>query len=136
MLRHRRPFSICARDGAIHWQFNMKILVIGSGGREHAVAWKLAREGHSVWGAPGNPGIAEVGTVVPTQEYLDVARELDVDLTVVGPEAPLAAGVVDDFRAADRKIVGATQECAQLEASKIYSKQFMERVGIPTARFV
>jgi phosphoribosylamine--glycine ligase len=114
----------------------MKILVIGSGGREHAIAWKLAGEGHSVWGAPGNPGIAEVGTVIPTQEYLDVARDLDVDLTVVGPEAPLAAGVVDQFRAADRPIVGATRECAQLEASKIYSKQFMERVGIPTARFV
>lgn len=114
----------------------MKILVIGGGGREHAIAWKLAREGHSVWGAPGNPGIAQVGTVVPTQEYLDVARDLDVDLTVVGPEAPLAAGVVDQFRSAGRKIVGATQECAQLEASKIYSKQFMQRVGIPTARFV
>jgi phosphoribosylamine--glycine ligase len=113
----------------------MKILVIGSGGREHAIAWKLASEGHEVIGAPGNPGMAQVGKVVPVQEYLDVARDCDVDLTVVGPEAPLAAGVVDQFRAAGRKIVGATQECAQLEASKIYSKEFMQRVGIPTARF-
>lgn len=114
----------------------MKILVIGSGGREHAIAWKLANEGHQIWGAPGNPGIAQVGQVIPTHEYLDVARDLDVDLTVVGPEAPLAEGVVDRFRAAGRKIVGANQECARLEASKIHSKQFMERVGIPTARFV
>ncbi len=114
----------------------MKILVIGSGGREHAIAWKLANEGHQIWGAPGNPGIAQVGQVIPTHEYLDLARDLDVDLTVVGPEVPLADGVVDRFRAAGRKIVGANQECARLESSKIHSKQFMERVGIPTARFV
>lgn len=114
----------------------MKILVIGSGGREHAIAWKLANEGHQIWGAPGNPGIAQVGQIIPTQEYLDIARDFDVDLTVVGPEAPLAEGIVDRFRAAGRKIVGANQECAKLESSKIHSKQFMQRVGIPTARFV
>ncbi len=114
----------------------MKILVIGGGGREHAIAWKLAREGHQIWGAPGNPGIAQLGTVVATSDYLSVATGAEVDLTVVGPEAPLAEGVVDQFRAAGRKIVGATAECAKLEASKIYSKEFMQRVGIPTARFL
>jgi phosphoribosylamine---glycine ligase len=114
----------------------MKILVIGGGGREHAIAWKLAREGHQIWGAPGNPGIAEVGTVIASTDYLAVAESAQVDLTVVGPEAPLADGVVDKFRAAGRKIVGATRECAKLEASKIYSKEFMQRVGIPTARFL
>jgi len=118
----------------------VKILVIGSGGREHAIAWKLAGEGHRVYGAPGNPGIAHVGQVLATRnaatDYLAAAVAANVDLTVVGPEAPLAEGVVDQFRAAGRRIVGATRECAQLESSKIYSKQFMERVGIPTARFV
>jgi phosphoribosylamine---glycine ligase len=114
----------------------MKILVVGSGGREHALAWKLASEGHRVWAAPGNPGTAQVGTVVASTDYLAVASAADVDLTVVGPETPLAAGIVDQFRAAGRRIVGASQEHAQLEASKIYSKQFMQRVGIPTARFL
>jgi phosphoribosylamine--glycine ligase len=114
----------------------VKILVIGSGGREHAIAWKLAGEGHRVWGAPGNPGIAEIGQVIPTTDYLAAAESANVDLTVVGPEAPLAEGVVDQFRAAGRRIVGATRECARLEASKIYAKQFMARAGIPTARFV
>jgi phosphoribosylamine--glycine ligase len=114
----------------------MKILVIGGGGREHAIAWKLAREGHQIWGAPGNPGIAQVGTVIARGDYLSVAETANVDLTVVGPEVPLADGVVDQFRAAGRKIVGATRECAKLEASKIYSKEFMQRVGIPTARFL
>lgn len=114
----------------------MKILVIGGGGREHAIAWKLTREGHQIWGAPGNPGIAQLGTVIASTDYLSVAASVGVDLTVVGPEVPLADGVVDQFRAAGRKIVGATRECAKLEASKIYSKEFMQRVGIPTARFL
>ena len=114
----------------------MKILVIGGGGREHAIAWKLAQDGHQVFGAPGNPGMAQVGRVVASSDYLQVARDAGVELTVVGPEAPLAAGVVDEFRAAGMKIVGANKECAQLEASKIYSKEFMQRVGIPTARFL
>ncbi|MEP6962128.1 MAG: phosphoribosylamine--glycine ligase, partial [Acidobacteriota bacterium] len=114
----------------------MRILVIGSGGREHAIAWKLAQEGHRIWGAPGNPGIAQVGTVVATNDYMSVASGMEVDLTVVGPEVPLADGVVDQFRSAGRKIVGATAECARLEASKIYSKEFMQRAGIPTARFL
>lgn len=114
----------------------MKILVIGSGGREHALAWRLHQAGHKIVGAPGNPGIAQLGEVVASASFLDVARVAQVDLTVVGPEAPLAAGVVDEFRAAGLPIVGPNRECAQLEASKVYSKRFMEEAGIPTARAV
>ncbi len=113
----------------------MKILVIGSGGREHAIAWRLAREGHQIFGAPGNPGIEEVGQLLPTADYLAAADSINPDLTVVGPEVPLVAGIVDEFRAAGRKIVGPARDAAQLEGSKIYSKQFMQRLGIPTARF-
>jgi phosphoribosylamine--glycine ligase len=109
----------------------LKILVIGSGGREHAIAWRLALEGHEIFCAPGNPGTAQIATNIATTDYLSIAS----DLTVVGPEAPLVAGVVDPFRAQGRPIVGPTQEAAQLEASKIHSKEFMRRVGIPTARF-
>jgi phosphoribosylamine---glycine ligase len=114
----------------------VKILIIGSGGREHALAWKLARKGHRVYGAPGNPGIAEEAEIVSTTDYLGVAEKIDPDLTVVGPEGPLAEGIVDRFRAAGRRIVGPNQENARLEASKIHSKTFMQRLGIPTARFV
>ena len=111
----------------------MKVLVIGGGGREHAIAWRLADNGHNVFVCPGNPGIRQC---FAGSDYLAVARELKVDLTVVGPEAPLVAGAVDEFRAAGLLIAGPTAACAQLEASKIYSKQFMDEVGIPTARFV
>jgi phosphoribosylamine---glycine ligase len=126
----------------------VKILVIGSGGREHAIAWRLSLEGHQIlgghqisgghqiFGAPGNPGIAQVGTICASTEYLALAESLRPDLTVVGPEVPLVAGVVDQFRANGFAIVGPTQENAQLEGSKIYAKQFMQRTGIPTARFV
>ena len=110
----------------------MKILVIGSGGREHALAWRLALEGHQILCAPGNPGTAQIATNISTTDYLSIPS----DLTVVGPEAPLVAGVVDPFRAQGRPIVGPTEEAARLEASKIHSKEFMRRVGIPTARFV
>ena len=113
-----------------------RILLIGSGGREHALGWKLSQEGHRVFGAPGNPGIAQVGQAIDTTNYLAAAASLEPDLTVVGPEVPLVAGVVDQFRAAGRRIVGPSQANAQLEGSKIYSKQFMLREGIPTARFV
>jgi len=89
-----------------------------------------------VYGAPGNPGIAETGTVIASTDYLAVAESVQPDLTVVGPEVPLVAGVIDQFRARGLAIVGPTQEQAQLEGSKIYSKQFMSRFGIPTARFL
>ncbi len=114
----------------------MKILIIGSGGREHALAWRLAEEGHRIYGAPGNPGMAQCGEMNASQDYLAVAGAVNPDLTVVGPEAPLAAGVVDQFRAAGRPIVGPRQEAARLEASKIHAKEFMQRLGIPTARSV
>ena len=114
----------------------MKILIIGSGGREHALAWRLAKEGHVIYGAPGNPGIGRVGTILPTTEYVAAAESAGVDFTVVGPEVPLVAGVVDQFRARKLPIVGPTADMARLEASKIYSKEFMLRLGIPTARFV
>ena len=114
----------------------MKILVIGSGGREHAVAWRLSLEGHEIYAAPGNPGIAQIARILPTTDYLAAAESVHPDLTMVGPEVPLVAGVVDQFRARGFAIVGPTQEMAQLEASKIYSKEFMQRLGIPTARFI
>src|ERR1700704_914189 len=106
----------------------MKILVIGSGGREHALAWRLALEGHDVYAAPGNPGISRVATLV------DSADAVEADLTVVGPEGPLVEGVVDSFRSRGLPIVGPSREAARLEASKIHSKEFMRRIGIPTAR--
>src|SRR5580704_14810465 len=115
----------------------MRILIIGGGGgREHALAWKLANEGHQVYAAPGNPGIARVAQVVAGSDYLAIASAIEPDLTVVGPEAVLVTGVVDQFRAAKRPIVGPDQANAQIEGSKIHSKQLMQRLGIPTARFV
>jgi phosphoribosylamine--glycine ligase len=120
----------------------MKILVIGNGGREHALAWKLARSPRStkVFVAPGNAGTArEEGVVnVPVTgvaELVDFALAEKIALTVVGPEAPLAAGVVDAFRAAGLKIFGPTRAAAQLESSKDYAKAFMVRHGIPTAAY-
>ena len=114
----------------------MRILVIGSGGREHAIGWKLAQHGHLVYAAPGNPGLAEVGTVLNTTEYADAAESIGADLTVVGPEAPLVAGVVDQFRARSLPIVGPSRDQARLEGSKIYAKQFMLDADIPTARSI
>ena len=121
----------------------MKILVIGSGGREHALAWKLAQSPRvsQVFVAPGNGGTAtEDGLInVPLTEIPAlvefVRREGDIAFTVVGPEAPLAAGIVDTFRGAGLKIFGPTQAAAQLESSKDFAKQFMARHGIPTAAF-
>ena len=121
----------------------MKLLVIGSGGREHALAWKLAQSPRvsQVFVAPGNGGTAtEDGLVnVPHTDIpalVEFARnDSDIAFTVVGPEAPLAAGVVDAFRDAGLKIFGPTQAAAQLEASKDFAKQFMARHGIPTAAF-
>ena len=121
----------------------MKILVIGSGGREHALAWKLAQSPRvsRVFVAPGNGGTAtEDGLVnVPLTSIPSllefVRRDGDIAFTVVGPEAPLAAGIVDTFRASGLKIFGPTQAAAQLESSKDFAKQFMTRHGIPTAAF-
>ncbi|QNM96807.1 phosphoribosylamine--glycine ligase [Chitinimonas koreensis] len=120
----------------------MNILVIGAGGREHALAWKIAQSPRvgKTFVAPGNPGTArEPGlTNVPITdiaELVEFARREHVTLTVVGPEAPLAAGVVDAFRAAGLKIFGPTRAAAQLESSKDFAKAFMSRHGIPTAQY-
>lgn len=121
----------------------MKLLVIGSGGREHALAWKLAQSPKvsQVFVAPGNGGTAtEDGLVnVPLTEISSlvefVRRDPDIAFTVVGPEAPLAAGVVDAFRAAGLKIFGPSRTAARLESSKDFAKQFMARHGIPSAAF-
>src|SRR5271167_1866489 len=115
----------------------MNILVIGSGGREHALCWKLAQsvKTSALFAAPGNPGIAQHATCLDTPDYLAAAESIDADLTVVGPEAPLAAGIVDRFRERGRRIVGPTAAAARLEASKAFAKEFMLRAGIPTARF-
>ncbi|HLG94784.1 MAG TPA: phosphoribosylamine--glycine ligase [Bryobacteraceae bacterium] len=115
----------------------MKILVIGSGGREHALCWKLAQspQTSALYAAPGNPGIAKIATCLATTDYLAAAESIDADLAVVGPEAPLAAGIVDQFRAKGRPIVGPTAAAACLEASKVFAKEFMTRAQIPTARF-
>ena len=115
----------------------MKILVVGSGGREHALCWKLAQSPKisALYAAPGNPGIAQVATCLATSDYLAAAESIDADLTVVGPEIPLAAGIVDQFRTKGLKIVGPTAAAAQLESSKAFAKELMLRAGIPTARF-
>jgi phosphoribosylamine---glycine ligase len=119
----------------------LKILVIGGGGREHAIAWRLAQyPGVEVIAAPGNPGIAAVARCVPApnsiEGYADLAEHERVQFTVVGPEATLVAGIVDEFHARRLRIVGPTHAAAQLEGSKIFAKQFFGRAGIPTARAV
>ena len=120
----------------------MKVLVIGSGGREHALAWRLARSPkvQQVYVAPGNGGTAsapELKNVPITNlaELREWAQAEKIGLTVVGPEQPLAAGVVDDFRAHGLRIFGPTKAAAQLESSKAFSKDFMQRHGIPTAQY-
>jgi phosphoribosylamine--glycine ligase len=120
----------------------MKLLVIGSGGREHALAWRLAQSArvHKVYVAPGNGGTQRDGNLENVRlsapdELADFAEREGVALTVVGPEAPLAAGVVDVFRARGLKIFGPTKAAAQLESSKDYAKAFMVRHNIPTARY-
>lgn len=116
--------------------------MIGSGGREHALAWKLRESPlmDEIYCAPGNAGIAQEAECRPVDvsnpaQILELANEIKADLTVVGPEAPLVAGVVDEFTRAGRVIVGPTKAAASLEGSKIFSKQFMQRHSIPTARF-
>ena len=120
----------------------MNILVVGGGGREHALAWKLAQSAkvQMVYVAPGNGGTASdsrlrnlpITDVVELREW---AQNNKVGLTVVGPEGPLAAGIVDEFRAHGMRIFGPTQAAAQLESSKAFSKAFMRRHGIPTAEY-
>jgi phosphoribosylamine--glycine ligase len=121
---------------------SLKVLVVGSGAREHALAWKFAsvRDGRELICAPGNPGTAAIARSVPVdlgrpEAVLELAEAEAVDLTVIGPEAPLAAGVADLFAARGRVLVGPTRAAAELEWSKVAAKQFMTRYGIPTARY-
>src|SRR3954462_1808074 len=114
----------------------MRVLVIGSGGREHALCWKLAQsEGVQVFANPGNPGMALVATCVPG-EPLAAAEAVKADLTVVGPEALLVTGIVDQFRERGMRIVGPTAEAARLEGSKIFAKNFLKQRSIPTAAYL
>ena len=120
----------------------MKALVVGGGGREHAIAWKLARSARvqTVFVAPGNGGTAADPAlhnvpITDLAELADFAAAEGVALTVVGPEAPLAAGIVDLFRARGLRIFGPTQAAARLESSKAFAKDFMQRHGIPTALY-
>lgn len=120
----------------------MKILVIGGGGREHAICWKLKHSKLTthLYCAPGNAGTALLGENVSIKpadidRLLEFARETDIDLTVVGPEAPLAEGIVDRFREAGQRVFGPSQAAAQLETSKAFAKEFMKRHRIPTAGY-
>ncbi len=118
----------------------MKILVLGSGAREHALVWRLRQDPDvtSVVAAPGNPGMRPARPVPldNPDAMLELALSLDADLTIVGPEQPLAAGVADRFAEAGRAVLGPTAAAAKLETSKAFAKAFMQRHGVPTARFV
>lgn len=120
----------------------MRVLVVGGGGREHALAWKLAQSPRlsKLYAAPGNPGIACVAECVPirddaTAELAELGSRERIDLTIVGPEVPLAQGLVDRFTERGLPVFGPTQAAAQLEASKVFAKTLFARHGIPTARF-
>src|SRR5450432_2167179 len=122
----------------------MKILIVGGGGREHALAWKCARSPrvHEVFVAPGNAGTAlepKVRNVEieadDIEALLEFAAREDIGLTIVGPEGPLVAGIVDRFAAAGRACFGPSRAAARLEGSKAYTKEFLNRHGIPTASY-
>lgn len=117
-----------------------KILIVGSGGREHALAWKIAQSPlcQELYVAPGNAGTAQWNVQLKANDFdslVQFARENAVDLTIVGPEEPLSLGLVDAFLAADLKIFGPTKEAAQLESSKAFAKKIMEEAKVPTARY-
>jgi phosphoribosylamine--glycine ligase len=121
----------------------MKVLVVGGGGREHALCWKLRQSPllRELYCAPGNPGIAAVADLVPIQieeihQLADFAADLKIDLTVVGPELPRSLGIADEFALRGLPIFGPSKAAAEIESSKVFAKQFMERNGIPTAEFV
>jgi phosphoribosylamine--glycine ligase/phosphoribosylaminoimidazole synthetase len=120
----------------------MKVLLIGSGGREHAIAWKVAQSAQlsKLYIAPGNAGTATCGENVPLEAddhfaILGFCEEKGIELVIIGPESPLAAGLADDLRSAGIRVFGPGKLAAQIEASKVFSKQFMSRYSIPTARY-
>lgn len=121
----------------------MRVLVVGQGAREHALCWKLKQSPlvHEIYAAPGNAGIASVADCVPIGvadiiELADFADKLKIDLTIVGPELPLTLGIVDEFQKRGLPVFGATRLAAELEGSKVFSKEFMRKYGIPTAAAV
>ncbi len=118
----------------------MRLLVVGGGGREHALCWALRRDSPdaTIFAAPGNPGTAALGKNLPiaataVDDLVAAAVQHDIDVTIIGPEAPLAAGLADRLRAADRAVFGPSQAAARLESSKAYAKEVMRRAGVPTA---
>lgn len=120
----------------------MKVLIIGRGGREHAIAWKVAQSPlvTKLYAAPGNPGIAEIAELVSIEEHdpealVQFAKNEEIELTIVGPEAPLLQGVVDRFQAEGLRIFGPRKEAALIEGSKAFAKQLMKKYGIPTAEY-
>ena len=120
----------------------MNILVVGGGGREHAICWKLSNEAdvEKIYCAPGNAGISNVAECVSIgdsdiEALLQFAKENEIDLTIVGPEVPLVAGIVDEFEKENLKVFGPNKKCAQLEGSKAFSKNFMIRHNLPTAKY-
>ncbi len=120
----------------------MKVLIIGSGGREHVLAWKIKQSSKvaELYSAPGNGGIAEIAECInikadDVEGLLRFAKDKQIDLAVVGPEAPLVVGLVDEFEKAGIKVFGPSKQASQLEGSKIFSKEFMVRHGVPTAAF-
>ncbi|HUO84316.1 MAG TPA: phosphoribosylamine--glycine ligase, partial [Thermoanaerobaculia bacterium] len=119
----------------------MRVLVVGNGAREHAICWKLRQSPQvtELYAAPGNGGIAEIADCVPigvadVVELADFAEKLKMDLTVVGPELPLTLGIVDEFQKRELRIFGPTRLAAEIEASKVFSKEFMRKYDIPTAK--
>ena len=120
----------------------MKVLVVGGGGREHAICWKLSNEENveAIFCAPGNAGIESVAKCISIgdsdiDELVSFAKENKIDLTIVGPEVPLVKGIVDKFEKENLRIFGPNKNCAQLEGSKAFSKDFMIRHNIPTAKY-
>jgi phosphoribosylamine--glycine ligase len=120
----------------------MNILVVGNGGREHALTWKISRSKkvRKIYAAPGNPGIAQLATcvnILPTDinGLMRFAREKNIDLTVVGPEVPLALGIVDEFKKNGLKIFGPSKNGSRIEADKSFARDFMHRYGIPSPKF-
>src|SRR5206468_2812495 len=120
----------------------MRVLIVGGGGREHALAWKIAQSPmvDAMFAAPGNPGIARHASRVDIavdahDDLVSFARRERIDLTVVGPEVPLVAGLADRFTAAGLTVFGPSARAAALEGSKVFSKDLMLRAGVPTARF-
>jgi phosphoribosylamine--glycine ligase len=121
----------------------LRVLIVGSGAREHALAWKLSRstEVEEIYAAPGNPGIAAIATCVPIPadavvELAEFAASLRIDLTVVGPELPLVLGIADEFARRGLLLFGPSRAAAEVEASKVFTKEFCLRQGVPTARAI